>query len=235
MPDSPPWAPDTDGPRQLKLITDATGLQGPAILVPALAGLGAALADLAATLPVGDANARLLASLDGLDGVPAELVAGVFANDPFRRGDALLGALQARGVRAVINWPSVGLLEGELAAAYRHSGFSLEAELAWLQRAQGCGLHALALVRGAAAAEAAVAAGIDALVVAPGLAVPDAARRREAAAEASAVVARLLAPVARPGMLVYAHPEFAGLLDAACKQADGTVVPGEPARAAANR
>lgn len=195
---------------------------GPQILAPILSGLSPALGDLAAALPVGDANGLLLAELDRLDAPPPErLIAGVFANDPFRGIDALLSELARRGLRGIVNWPSVGLLTGELAAAYRHSGMTVEVEFDCLRRAREKGLSTLALVTGVEPARAALAQGIEGLVIAPGLAVPDRAARRTAAQQTEQWVRDLAAPDA---CWLYAHPEFAEWLGDAAAHARGEIV-----------
>lgn len=179
---------------------------GPQILAPILSGLSPALADLAAALPVGDANGMLLAELDRLDAPPPDnLVAGVFVNDPFRGIDTLLSDLADRGVRAIANWPSVGPLTGELATAYRHSGMTVEVELDGLRRARAMGMDAFALVTGAETARAALAHDVEGLLVAPGLAVPDPEARRVAARETGELLVELAAPET---CWLYAHPQF---------------------------
>lgn len=213
-----PWRAGTTA----VVVDRARDLSGPRILAPVLAGLPPALADLAAALPIGDANARLLAELDQRgDPVPSWLVAGVLTNDPFRGADALLVDLERRGVRAVINWPSVGLLAGELASAYEHSGFTLAAELGWLRRARERGMAALALVADGDSARAALAEGVDGLVVSPGLAVPDPGQRGEAAAATERLLDELAAE--RAPVWLYAHPDFGAGLGRSVARADGVV------------
>lgn len=193
---------------------------GPQILAPILAGLSPALADLAAALPIGDANGMLLAEVDRIGEPPDNTVAGVFANDPFRSMDTLLAELSRRGVRAITNWPSVGPLGGELAAAYHHSGMTLEVELDCLARARDMGMSGFALVTGVESAQAALDRGIANLIVAPGLAVPDPAGRRDAARDAT----RLVEELASPGNCwLYAHPDFADWPGDAAAHARGLI------------
>ncbi len=195
---------------------------GPQILAPILSGLSPALADLAAALPVGDANGMLLAELDRLDAPPPEnLVAGVFANDPFRGIDTLLSDLAGRGVRAIVNWPSVGPLTGELAAAYRHSGMTLEVELDCLRRARAMGMAAFALVTEGESARAALAHDVEGLVITPGLAVPDPEARRAAAHEAGELLRELAVPET---CWLYAHPQFSEWPGDAAVHAHGEIV-----------
>lgn len=195
---------------------------GPQILAPILSGLSPALADLAAALPVGDANGMLLAELDRLDTPPPQnLVAGVSANDPFRGIDALLSELAHRGVRGIVNWPSVGPLTGELAAAYRHSGMTVEVEMDCLRRARAMGMAAFAFVTGAESARAALAHDVEGLVITPGLAVPDPEARRAAAHTAGELLRELAAPET---CWLYAHPQFTEWPGDAAADARGEIV-----------
>ncbi len=137
------------------------------IVSPLTASLPRALGEIACALPVGDANGALL---EALNGAPPEngVFAGMLAHDPFRRTADLLDALCQRGIAGVVNWPSVGALDGETAAALAHSGFRYADELAFLQRASRRGLHTAVRVHDIGQLEAALETGPRRLIVAPG-------------------------------------------------------------------
>ncbi|MDN3519536.1 phosphoenolpyruvate hydrolase family protein [Aquisalimonas lutea] len=151
-------------------IDDAVSRGGPCVLSPLTAGLPPGLADMAYALPVGDANGLVLDALQARDGGAAEIVAAVFAGDPFRRIDDLLDDLAAHGVRGVINWPSVGMLPGEFGAELVHSGFTFALELEMLERARQRGLATIATVSDKDQIRQAAAVHPDMLLVTPGLA-----------------------------------------------------------------
>lgn len=118
----------------------------PSLLSPMTARLPAALADLAYSLPIGDANGELLEALRVTGAFPEHTFAGVLANDPFRLADDLLEMLSQRGCRRVANWPSAALLGGSLSEALRHSGLGYAEEMAFLARARRQGFHTLAVI-----------------------------------------------------------------------------------------
>lgn len=141
---------------------------GPCVLSPLTALLPPRLADMACALPIGDANAQLLEALPGVADTDW-VVAAVLAGDPFRRVDDLLDAVAAAGARSVINWPSVGLLSGELGTALAHSGFDYARELDMLERAQRRGLAIAAVVSDPRQLVEAAALRPNMLLLVPGL------------------------------------------------------------------
>lgn len=118
----------------------------PSLLSPLTARLPAPLADLACSLPIGDANGELLDALRGGGTFPEQTYAGVLAIDPFRLADDLLEMLSQRGCHRVANWPSCALLGGALGEALTHSGLGYEEEMAFLTHARQRGFHTLAVI-----------------------------------------------------------------------------------------
>ncbi len=196
--------------------------QGPCILSPLTANMNPRLADMACAMPVGDVNGGLLEALVGADG-KTRIIAGVLANDPFRRPADLLDGLSKAGVNAVCNWPSVGLLNGELAAALNHSGFTYQRELQLLRQARERGMTTVAVVSDGQQLDEALTQGVDMLLVVPGLGtgVEDDQERRtvetgtllqEAADRAASVERRL-----------YLHPLYESTLASAVTLAHGVI------------
>lgn len=137
------------------------------IISPLAASLPWELGEIACALPVGDANGTLLEALNG-ERPGSGVFAGMLVHDPFRRTDDLLDALCERGVAGVVNWPSVGALDGETASALAHSGFRYADELAFLQQASSRGLHTAVRIHDIGQLEAALEIGPSGLIVAPG-------------------------------------------------------------------
>lgn len=186
---------------------------GPCILCPILAGLGPQLSDIAAVLPVGDANGLILSELEKEPTQAAHVVAGVLANDPFRSQERLLTALRERGMRAVANWPSLGLISGELGQALTHSGFTFQAEVDLLRRARMMGFATVAFASGAAQVQQALAAEPSMIVLAPPLSAASEQDRRAAACETASLFTALAARSDVPELRLYLPERLNGLLD----------------------
>ena len=207
---------------------------GPCVLCPVLAGLGPELADIAAALPIGNANAALIRALDRLDQTQAQeggpesegvahLIAGVFGNDPFCPLDDVFAALAASGVGAIANWPSVGLLSGELAEQLTSAGYVFEKEMAMLQAARKTGLEAIAFVCTEDQAETAHDIGAAMIVVAPPPASDEAAGRTQAAAAAHRTLTRLRSRTVTTELRLYTHAAHGDSLATATPLADGLI------------
>ena len=196
---------------------------GPCVLSPLTATLPPGLADMACALPIGDANGQLLAELRS--GRPDRWVlAGVFGCDPFRRVDDLVAELCRVGVAAVTNWPTIGLLSGELGSALQHSGFSYGRELELLARSRERGMYVAAVVSTGEQLEQARTCGPDMLIVTPGLAREDAA----AMAQQGRRLGEELIPAARSALpdadvRLYLHPLFGAALEPLRSQVEGVV------------
>ena len=200
---------------------------GPCILCPILAGLGPELADVAAALPIGDANARLLTALEAAPDA-TKLVAGVFANDPFRPRDDVFAMAAARNVAAVANWPSVALLSGELAEQLSCAGYTFANEMAMLEQARRRGLSTVAFACTEEQARDARRASAAMIVVAP---LPAAGTRAGLDAGAATVLRSIDALRRAPGreeLRVYRHPAYGERLAEAARHADGTIGFGGP-------
>lgn len=149
---------------------DAPQLGRMRVFVPALARFPPALRELMALLPVVDLNQALLSALGEAGRVPpADMVAGVFAVDPFLDRAGLVAALRARGVGRVANFPTVQSFDGATAAGFDVVGYDLRAELALMAALAEAGFEPLVYVAGVQAASAALAAGFRTLVYHPGL------------------------------------------------------------------
>lgn len=189
------------------------------IVCPHFAGLSAEEADLVGCLPTGDANGALLAeagSLGGKDGV----FAGILAADPFRPAPMLVGLLNEAGIRGVINLPTVAGITDGLADALGHAGVDYAAELRTLGLAAAEGLNVIAVVRTAAQARQAVAAGLRQLLVYPAFA-DDAADRSATVALDVARTIREAAPEAT--ILAFRHPNHGPSLAPLIAASDGVV------------
>src|SRR5262245_41788389 len=69
----------------------------------------------------------------------ARLYFGVFALDRLRSTDHLLAALRAKGLRRLINLPSVSFFDASTARTFNMLDFSIEQEIAFLLRAKRAG------------------------------------------------------------------------------------------------
>lgn len=180
---------------------------GPCILCPILHRLDAGLAEIAAALPIGDANGLLMDALSVEGRVEPHVVAGVMANDPFRHFDEFLGSLFERGVRTIVNWPSVGPLSGELAAAFTHSGFTFENELEMLSKARARGFAVTAFVVNADHGRQALALEPEMLILAPPPGTPGSEGRAALARDLAKLGAALRAQAAGTEVRIYLGPD----------------------------
>ncbi len=164
------------------------------VVVPGLARFAPAEREVVALLPVLDINAGLAAGAGAFASMAdrADICAGLMAADPFLVVDELAAALRRAGFRAVANFPSVGLIDGEAGAGLAAVGRGFEAELRTLAafRALGFGTHVY--VTDGPSAAAAVARGHDSLVVHPAFRPTEQADAALASAAAAAPGARLL-------------------------------------------
>ncbi len=194
------------------------------ILAPHLAGLSAEIADLVGSLPIGGANATVLEALADARPSPRPAVyAGVFAVDPFLGGPVLFETLAEYGLAGVVNLPTVALAGGEFRRALHEAGCDYERELEALSRAKDFGLEVIAFVFSHDQAMHARALGLDTLILHPGLPATDGDMLARLAEGAEAVVDRLHADTEPARILLYRHPAFGALLDAAARRADGSV------------
>lgn len=194
------------------------------ILAPHLTGLSAQIADLVGPLPIGGANNTLLQALDSTpQHLGPALYTGVLAIDPFISGKLLFEALAMHGVTGVVNLPTVALASAEFRHALGEAGCDYPHELGALSRARDFGLEAIAFVFSYDQAAQARKLGIDTFIFHPGIPSSDDDRLARLAEAAAPVMERLRSDNPPARVLLYRHPSFAGLLDAAERHADGIV------------
>ncbi|MGQ0637070.1 MAG: sigma 54-interacting transcriptional regulator [Planctomycetaceae bacterium] len=127
---------------------------------------------LASCLPYGNANEQTMTILreqilPRADGMP--VVAGLLASDPTKECVARLEELQAVGVAGVVNWPSVGIIDGNYRQALEDADLGLEHEISALQKARDLGLTTFAYVVGVDGARRFAESGVDAMILTAGL------------------------------------------------------------------
>lgn len=133
------------------------------VFCPGVAGLSSSQADLAFLMPRMDHN-RIVRETDRQGDWAA-----VLASDPFGSEAAMFQHLKDLGYRGVTNWPSSILLDGSLSQAMSTIPASPDFEYAYLARAEAAGLQTMAFFRSLGQARAAREAGLDHLVVHPGV------------------------------------------------------------------
>lgn len=133
------------------------------IYCPALAGLTAAQADLAFVMPRLDHNRAVRETPKQGDW------AALLASDPFGSEAAMFAQLYGLGYRGITNWPSSILLEGTLRQSMSTIPASPAFEYAFLSRARTAGFRTKAFFISLSQARAALKAGLEQLVLHPGL------------------------------------------------------------------
>ncbi len=202
---------------------------GERLFCPAFGGHPADRAEYLALLPVQDSNGRLLAALaemplPGLpDGVPEDVCVGVLAVDPFRPAGPLLESLRRAGVRAVANFPTTALFDGETGETLAGVGLGAEREASFLEQAAQAGFAVTGFAADAATGRRLRAAGAARLVLHPGAATGDPSRDAEAAANAAMAAAALRREGGGP-VLVYRPAGFEEHHGILAREADGLVV-----------
>lgn len=133
------------------------------IYCPSIKGLTPSQADLAIVMPRIDHNRAVRENPRQGDW------AALMASDPFGSETAMFGRLREIGYSGVTNWPSSILLEGSLRQSMASIPASPEFEYAFLSRAREAGLQSMAFFRSLEQARAALEAGLNCLVLHPGL------------------------------------------------------------------
>jgi len=201
---------------------------GERLFCPALHGHPPDCAEYLALLPVQDSNGRLLAALAELrHGVPEGVCAGLLAVDPFRPAGPFLEALRRAGVRAVANFPTTALFDGETGKTLHGVGLGPEREAAFLEQAADAGFSVTGFTADAATGRRLRAAGAARLVVHPGAATGAPARDAGAAENAAAVAAELRREGGGP-VLVYRPAGFEAHVAILAREADGLVLLPDP-------
>ena len=145
----------------------------PRLYCPSLIGLTASQADLAIVMPRIDHNRQLReTSCQGQ-------WAAIMACDPFGSEEAFFRDLSALGYTGLANWPSTILLDGEIRRSMATIPATPEQEYAALARAKADGWNTLAFFRSLDLARAAISAGLNWLVLHPGLINPESVGSRD--------------------------------------------------------
>ncbi len=209
----------------LSLPTELAETAGERLFCPAFGGHPVARAEYLALLPVQDSNGRLLAALAALsDGVPEGVCVGVLAVDPFRPVGPFLETLRQFGVRAVANFPTAALFDGNTGETLRGVGLGAEREVWFLEQAAQAGFAVTGFAADADIGRRLRTAGSERLVVHPGAATGDPSRDAEAVANAAAVVAELRREGGGP-VLLYRPAGFEDHHEVMSRAADGLVLP----------
>lgn len=118
-------------------------------------------------LPVGDANALML-ELSERHVLPAvrriPVIGGVYGIDPTRRIDGVLEQMQRIGLAGVINFPTVGRLDGGFRRELEAAGYGFAREVDLIRAAREREMLTMAYVFTPAEAEAMAQAGADIIV-----------------------------------------------------------------------
>jgi predicted TIM-barrel enzyme len=127
----------------------------------------AGLPSLVGYLPVGDANALVL-EMGRREIFPVAgdtpVIAGVLAVDPTREMPALLEEVRAAGFAGVINFPTVGRIDGAFRRALEQLGLGYAREAAMIAQARALDLFTLAYCFTPAEAALMARSGVDAVV-----------------------------------------------------------------------
>ncbi|MCP8939673.1 phosphoenolpyruvate hydrolase family protein [Alsobacter sp. SYSU M60028] len=140
---------------------------GPVLVCPWMAGLTLPSGPWLAVLPIHDANAWI--DDDAWPGPPAafaeRLYFGIYAQDRLRAADRMLARLAAKGVRGLVNLPTVSFFDGSAAANHRALDFTPQRELEFLLRGRDAGFRAGFCTRAPEALTEAERAELDFLLV----------------------------------------------------------------------
>lgn len=202
------------------------GAAGAFIFAPWLTALPRARVDLLSLLPVVDINGLLSTALEVPPG-PNEhrdlAVAALLAVDPFLRVRDFARRLQAAGVRRVTNFPPVELIDSDTARAFQSSGLGAHREVEVLKAFRDHGLETLGVCCSRAQARALAEAGVQALILHPGVALQDWRQRTTASLAISRVMTAMRSERPELPLLVYRPDGFGAELDQAVATGDGLV------------
>lgn len=138
---------------------------------------------LGALAPLGNANEEADAGLAPLPSLcaPCPVAMGVCGADPFLLRGPAFAAWRAAGLEGIANFPTLGLIDGNLRGELEDAGLGMGQEIACLREAHEAGFCTVGLVCSPDDAAACAAAGCDVLIVHLGL-TPEYAPVRLAAA-----------------------------------------------------
>ena len=126
----------------------------------------------AGLMPIGDANAIVM-EMDERDILPVventPVIAGVNGTDPTRVMDRFLGQVEEMGFSGVINFPSVGYIDGRWRQSLEATGFGYHREVDMIRKAAKRGMFTLAYVYEPHESPMMAEAGVDILVAHLGL------------------------------------------------------------------
>jgi predicted TIM-barrel enzyme len=128
-----------------------------------MAGIGSN----AGTLPLGDANAIMMdmGLREILPAVPhTPVIAGVNGTDPTRDMRRLLEQVLHAGFAGVINFPTMGIIDGRWRQSLEETGFSYRLEIDMIAMARALGLFTMAYVFNDKEARDMTTAGVDVVV-----------------------------------------------------------------------
>jgi predicted TIM-barrel enzyme len=140
------------------------------VFVPALARFPPGLREIVGLLPVADINGALLEAIARRERCEAvgDLVAGIFAADPFLDLVDLAERLREAGIARIANFPTLQHFDGATAEGLSAVGYDFQAEFAVLKRLAAAGFEPVGYVATVKAAEAALASGLKTLAYHPG-------------------------------------------------------------------
>lgn len=126
---------------------------------------------LSGMMPFKDANAVMLEMGEEILPVlkQAPLLAGVCAQDPFRRMDRLLAQVKDMGFAGVQNFPTVGLIDGNFRKNLEETGMSYQKEVEMIAKAHKLGLFTTPYCFNGEEARMMAAVGADIVVAHMGL------------------------------------------------------------------
>ena len=118
-------------------------------------------------MPIGDAN-QIVLEMGEREVLPivksAPVIAGVFPSDPTRRMDYLLKQIKDLGFSGIINFPTVGLLEGAYRNNMETTGFGWQRDVDLVRMAHEMDLYTMAYVFDPEQSAQMAQAGIDCIV-----------------------------------------------------------------------
>lgn len=143
---------------------------GRRLFVPGLARIAPDMRALAGLMPIVDINGALIDALRASSGhaVGSDLVAGIFAADPFLNLQELGRSLALAGVLTVTNYPTIQHFDGAAGEGLAAVGYDAAAEFAVLKRLESQGFDVIACVTDVRSARLAASKGFQCLAFDPG-------------------------------------------------------------------
>ncbi|SRR5258708_7583528 len=119
------------------------------VVCPWLAGLRPETGLWISALPIHDVNAFLDGDWPGRaeSDHPTRLYYGIFALDRFRSHDHLFSLLHSKGIRHIINLPSVSFFDGRTASTFQSLSLGSEQEVSFMRNAHAAGFNVALCMR----------------------------------------------------------------------------------------